>query len=272
MSAIATLVGISLNQKPLSMLVSWGKIALTAAEIEERAKSMFDFDVGATVNLINATIENEDTAKTTLNEKMIQFSADLNKIELGVVVDDSDGTLTSLLNQLNGENGIISSLQTLLNEQQKTIELAVSLVPPQTTEGVDLSATLIESIGFSNDILQETSTAIGKQLSQYISNGMIDGLSDNEKFMIAELSGWLNRIETAVAQGKVSGEFGADLNILLTDLTRESFSGVLEAYQSMVDELTASYTELEKQAYADAVAYAAGLTEAKAYYDPLGMW
>ena len=38
----------------------------------------------------------------------------------------------------------------------------------------------------------------------------------------------------------------------------------------MVDELTTSYTELEKQAYADAVAYAAGLTEAKAYYDSIG--
>ena len=148
--------------------------------------------------------------------------------------------------------------------------MAVSLVPPKTTEGVDLSATLIESIGFSNDILQETATSIGEQLSQYISNGVIDGLSDNEKLMITELSSWLNRIETAVAQGKVSGEFGAGLNILLTDLTRDSFSGVLEAYQGMVDELTTSYTELEKQAYADAVAYAAGLTEAKAYYDSIG--
>ena len=154
--------------------------------------------------------------------------------------------------------------------QQATIELAVSLVPPKTAEGVDLSATLVESIGLSSEILNETATSIGEQLSEYISKGIVDGLTDDEKYMVAELSGWLNRIETAVANGKISGEFGAGMNILLSDLTKDSFTGVLESYQGMVDELTESYTQLEKQAYADAVAYAAGLEQAKLYYDSIG--
>ena len=270
MSAIATLVGISLKQNILGMAVSWGKIALTAADIEKTAKGLFEFDVTANVSMIGTTIENEDTAKKNLNEKMVAFEADLNKINLGVVVDDSDGTLTSMLNQLTGENGIIASLQSLIDTQQATIELAVSLVPPKTAEGVDLSATLVESIGLSSEILNETATSIGEQLSEYISKGIVDGLTDDEKYMVAELSGWLNRIETAVANGKISGEFGAGMNILLSDLTKDSFTGVLESYQGMVDELTESYTQLEKQAYADAVAYAAGLEQAKLYYDSIG--
>lgn len=140
-----------------------------------------------------------------------------------------------MLNQLTGEDGIIASLQSLIDTQQATIELAVSLVPPKTAEGVDLSATLLESIGLSSEILNETATSIGEQLSEYISKGIVDGLTDDEKYMVAELSGWLNRIETAVANGKISGEFVAGMNILLSDLTKESFTGVLTSYQSIPD-------------------------------------
>ena len=266
----ATLIGITVKQNALKMAAAWGKVTLTATEMEKVASNLFSFDVKSTIKLATTTIENEDSARETLNDKITTFNSNLNLIKLGVVVDDSDGTLTKMLNQLTGEGGILDSLQSLLSTQQKTIELAVSLVPPKDEEGNDLSLNLVSAIGLSDDMLNEATLSIGEQLSEYISKGIVDGLNDDEKFMVAELSGWLNRIETAVAQGKISGEFGAGMNILLSDLTKDSFQGVLTSYQSMVDELTESYTLLEKQAHADAAAYAAGLTEAKAYYDSIG--
>ena len=266
----ATLIGISVQKNNVKMALAWGKVALTAEEQRQFAESMFDFDVKSTINVIDATIENEETARQNLEAKITEFNSGLNLIKLGVTVDDSAGKLSAMQEQLTGTNGIIPSLQSLIDSQQKTIELSVSLVPPKDAEGNDLSTDLATSIGLSSEMLNQTALSIGKSLSEYISKGITDGLTDNEKYMIAELSGWLNRIETAVAQGKISGEFGAGMNILLSDLTKESFSGVLDSYQTMVDELSESYTKLEKQAYADAVAYAAGLTEAKAYYDSIG--
>ena len=270
LAIVATLTGISVKQNNVKMALAWGNVALTALEIQKVAESMFTFDVKSTINLIEATIENEETAKQNLETKITEFNSGLNLIKLGVTVDDSAGKLSAMQEQLTGEKGIIASLQSLINSQQKTIELAVSLVPPKDTEGNDISANLASAIGLSSEILNETALSIGKSLSDYISQGIVDGLSDDEKLIIAELSGWMNRIQTAVAQGQVSGEFGAGMNILLSDLTKESFSGVLDSYQTMVDEVSKSYTALEKQAYADAVAYAAGLTEAKAYYDSIG--
>jgi len=270
LAIVATLTGISVKQNNVKMALAWGDVALTALEIQKVAESMFAFDVKSTINLIEATIENEETAKQNLETKITEFNSGLNLIKLGVTVDDSAGKLSAMQEQLTGEKGIIASLQSLINSQQKTIELAVSLVPPKDTEGNDISANLASAVGLSSEILNETALSIGKSLSDYISQGIVDGLSADEKLIIAELSGWMNRIQTAVAQGQVSGEFGAGMNILLSDLTKESFSGVLDSYQTMVDEVSKSYTALEKQAYADAVAYAAGLTEAKAYYDSIG--
>lgn len=268
--AIITLIACEVHDRAMRNPAKWGEKSLTPDEIEKMAESMFEFDITPRINLIAGAIENEDTAKKNLNEKIVAFEADLNKINLGVVVDDSDGTLTSMLNQLTGENGIIASLHSLNDTLQATIELAVSLAPPKTTEGVDLSTTLLKSIGISSKILNKTATSIGERLSEYISKGIVDGLTDDEKYMVVELSGWLNRIETAVAKGKIGGEFDAGMNILLSNLTKESFMSVLESYQAMKDELTESYIQSEKQAYADTVAYAAGLEEAKLYYDFIG--
>lgn len=266
----ATLVAAEMKKNNMRAVAVWGKIALTAAEAKAFASKLFEFDVTAKINLINSTIENEQTAKNNLNEKMATFSSDLNLIKLGVIVDDSEGRLTSMVESLTGEGGIIASVQSMINAQEKTIELAVSLVPPKTTEGEDISANLMTSIGLSSQILSDTSAEIGKKLSEAISQGMIDGLNDDEKRVIAELSGWLNRIETAVSKGRIAGEFDAGVNILLSDLTEESFGSTLQAFGEMKTELEQSYMTLEKQAYANAVAYAAGLSEAKAYYDSVG--
>lgn len=266
----ATLTGITVQKNNAKMALAWGKVALTALEQKQFAESLFDFDVTSTINVIDTTIENEETARQNLESKITEFNSGLNLIKLGVTVDDSAGKISAMQEQLTGETGIIATLQNLIKSEQNTIELSVQLVPAKDSEGNDISANLASAVGLSSEILNETALSIGKSLSDYISQGIVDGLSADEKLIIAELSGWMNRIQTAVAQGQVSGEFGAGMNILLSDLTKESFSGVLDSYQTMVDEVSQSYTALEKQAYADAVAYSAGLTEAKAYYDSIG--
>ena len=247
-------------------LANWGTIKLRADQMEEKAREMFQFDINAIVNLIDSTIENEASARVKLNSKIASFESAVNKVKLGVVVDDSDGTLTQLKTDLSD---IISSMETYLANSQKTIELAVSLAPPVNAEGEDISAEILSAIGISVESLGETVNSIGNQLSGLLTKGMKQGLTDSEALMVADLTNWLNRITNAVTAGQISGEFGAKVKLALTEVNRESMIGVLDSYSTLSSELAASLTTLEEQAYANAVAYAAGLEESKAYYESI---
>lgn len=257
-------VAFAQNEKAIA---NWGTIKLRADHMEEKAREMFQFDINAIVNLIDSTIENEASARVKLNSKIASFESAVNKVKLGVVVDDSDGTLTQLQTDLSD---IISSMETYLANSQKTIELAVSLAPPVNAEGEDISAEILSAIGISVESLGETVNFIGNQLSVLLAKGVEQGLTDSEALMVTDLTNWLNRITNAVTAGQISGEFGAKIKLALTDVNRESMIGVLDSYSTLSSELAASLTALEEQAYANAVAYAAGLEESKAYYESIG--
>lgn len=265
---IVALAASEVRQSNLQKELLWGKMTLTAEEIKAQAKKLFTIDVTTVVNLIETQIENEEQARTDVNEAIEIFNASVNKISIGAEVSQSD--VDSMLSQLTGEDGVIAKLQKLVDEQKATIELAVSLVPPTTADGTDMSKELVNAIGTSDAILSEVGTDIGTRLSNAMQEGVVTGFSNGEDLVVTELTNWLNRISRAVANGKVSGEFAANVNVLLSDLSPESFSGVLDSYKELEAELKESYETLEKQAYADAVAYAAGLEQSKAYYESIG--
>jgi len=265
---VLTLAAAAFNAYKLDKVSLWGDIALTADQIKQEAEKLLAVNVDTVVKLTNAQIQDEDTAVANLNAAITKFTSKINKIELGVKVSDTE--VQSMIADITGENGIVAKVQKTLAEKEETVSLAVSLVPPKTTNGEDISASLLSAMGLGGSALNTAASDIGKRLASMIQQGMTTGFTSGENLVIAELSASLNRISTAVANGRVMGEFSASTELLLTDLTRESFTDVLSQYKTLEDNLRASYEALEKQAYADAVAYQAGLTEAQAYYASIG--
>lgn len=267
-AVILTLSAFETRQTLTEKALAWGKMTLTAAEIKKQAEKLFTIDVPVTVKLIETQIENEEQARTDLETAITNFNANVKKIEIGAEI--SAGDVDSMVSQLTGEGGVISKLQSLIDEEKATVELAVSLVPPTSSDGEDLSANLLNAMGLGSETLAQTAASIGEGLSSAMQEGLITGFSNGEGAVINELTKWLNDISTAVSRGQVEGGFLADTKILLTDANRESFSGVLDSYKALEKELKESYEALEKQALQDAVAYEAGLEKARDYYRSIG--
>ncbi len=265
---IVAVAAYEMHQNYLKKLILWGEIALTAAEIEAVATRLFSIDVDATVDLVNAQLTNEETAQKDLNKKILTFSAGINKVMITAALDEN--TANDLLTQLTGEGGIIPTLQTLLQEQESTVTLGVKLVSPVDSEGNDLSADLLSATGLSTSLISETGADIGNKLSMAIQNGMVSGFANGEDIMIAEMTDWLNRLTSATQSSGVIAGFQYDTAELLANVTRDSFSGVLDAYAEKEGELRESLEAINRQMYVDTQTKQAQLQVTLEYWQEQG--
>lgn len=243
----------------------WGKTELTAAEIKATAESLLDVDVEATIDLVDTTIANQQSAKDALNAAITTFNASLNKIQLRV-----DTSETALQVLQTDANTVLNSMIELINASNKTVEIGVELVPPKSAEGDDLAAGVLGASTGASSMLTQWAKAVGEDLSKWIADGMIDGLSDEEARMITELGNWLTRVSNALTSGKAAGKFEAEVKLLLSDLTEDSFKEVLKEYENLVEELKTANEEIAAENYATLVSQEAALTELEQYYIAVG--
>ncbi|MDO4384902.1 MAG: hypothetical protein Q4E18_02765 [Clostridia bacterium] len=248
--------------------IDWGDVHLTREEVEEQVKRFFTIDTTATINLIKTTIANKDSVQTELDNTLTEVNAKLNKIVLGVEVTQEE--VESVTTKLVGEGGIIDQLSKSAEEKAATIQLMVHLVPPQSSEGADLSADLLTAVGISQQLITTVGNDIGTRLSNTIQSGMLTGFANGEMKMVAELTQWLNRITSAGKTSQLTATFGMNVEELLNSVDRESFSELLKEYSAQKDALSEAFTNMEKQSYIDTQTYVAQLEVVKQYLTEMG--
>ena len=263
---LVMLAGAEVKQK--RKLVVWGPIALEAAEISAVVDRMFTLDTTVTVDLIDSQISDQETVTKDLNEKVATFQAGINKVLIGVAIDEDEAA--NLINQITGEGGIIETLNKSLSEGTETINLAVTLVSPKTSEGEDQGAALVKSMGITDDIISGAGTEIGSRLVSAIQQGMTTGFSQGEDVVVAEMTAWLARITTESQKAGALAGFQYDITELLTNVDRDSFSTVIDEYFARESEYEESLRELDKQAYVTAQQKRASLQTALEYYQSTG--
>ncbi len=251
LAAVATVVALTVKQGNIFKQVAmWGSVKASAEQIKSMVENMFTFDVNATATLVKTTITNYDEAKEALALSVTEFQNTLNPVSIGVTLDDSDGTLTSMKEQLEGETGILAKFQAMLTASDDVVKLAVSLAPPTDEEGINLdSAGILTALGLSEDALGGAMDDFGGRLSELLAKGIKDGLTEQEATLVTELTLWVSRIQRAMEQGQVAGEFGAKLSLALTDLDRDSFKDAVDVFKEYKDNVTNSMTEIETKAY-----------------------
>lgn len=262
---IANLIGFTLGRRDALLDSAYGEITLTAEQIKMFINDAFGFDVEARIELIGTTVENQRLAKRQLIQTVTELQAGLKKIQLGVEISESD------LSSLQGRaESAIASLNELLKANGKTVELAVELVPPTAGDGTDMSANVLSMFSLSNETITTAANEIGKEFTYWIGEGMKNGMTTMEREMILEYGQWFTRIANALTEGKIEGEYSAKMQVLFSDLTRDTVGAVLEESKKMEEELREMYTTLQIEAQGAAQANRDALIELEAYYREMG--
>lgn len=254
---VVAIVAASLNATNEAKAVIWGEASLTASEIEEMVSSMFTIDVATVVEITETNVKNLEKSKSDLNEAVIRLEASVNKITLGVEITEGDAE--TMLAQVNA---VVEAFNTFIDEKDKAVEIAVSLVAPLSGTGEDLSADLMGLSGEGSIKLKELMGDLGEDLAYWIQEGMKTGFSNGEPEMIAEISSWMSRISNAATTGKVRGEFEGKSNYLLSDLDRNSFNSALDEYKTLRDETYDTLLENANIEYSEAASTMAMYEEA----------
>lgn len=260
-----TLTSFFLGQKGRLMAEAYGDITLTAVQVQEIVNSAFDFDVNAQIEIVNVTVTNRNRVKKELNAVITVMGFTLNKIQFGVQLSPTD-----LEGLKDSAESAIATVEELLAANGETVDLAVSLVPPTGEDGADLSASVLSMLSASDETLVTGINAIGKQFTYWIGEGMKDGMTELEEEMILEYGQWFTRINNALVNGKVEGEFAAKMQVNFSSLTRETVGEILKESKKLEEELRETYMKIETEAYAAAVAHRDGLIELEAYYREQG--
>lgn len=260
--AIAATVGIyatldAVHQHELAQNADWGDIEATREEIVAIAENMLSVDVDATVNVVNANINNRAEAASKVNTSVMSLRSAVIPLRLGVALDENG--LTAIQ---TAANQLVTDFNALESATKVSIQMGVSLVPPQDSGGNDLSAGVISMSNNASGILQAEMTRLGNELAGWIDAGMTDGLSAFEAAKIEEISSTMMRISDALAKGKASGEFQAGVKLLLSDLTPESFDAVMAEYETLYNEYESALEKSTIEYVASLSGQAAALREA----------
>ena len=229
--------------------IKWGENSLTPEELKEEVQKRFSFDIEATINLTNTVLEQSTLAKTALDFKIAAFSATLDKVKIGVGLDNSDGTLTDLKTQLDE---ILAAFKEKQGTDKATIELAIALAPPTDESGNPLDATgILNSFNLAQSEIGKGMKLLGDELSAMLAKGIKDGLTDREAQTVAELSTWIMRIGNAQKIGEAAGAFEVKMkSVLLPDLDENSFKNLTDTYFAESERLKNALVEIEEAGYA----------------------
>ena len=248
-AGIGVLIGIDSvrAEEKSNMLVHWGDKELTYDEIKKAVAARFSYDIDSMITISKTVIENASVARSNLNQQLVVFSSSVNKIKLHAVIDDSEGELTRMKEDL--ENNIIPGFNEMIKTSGDAVELGITLVPPVDGNGQPLDAeALLGTFTVGQATLREGINEIGRLLGEELSKGFENGLTTSEAEMIANYYEALNRINNAFQTGETVSAFKVEIEGLwsgtdLTDLTGSSFANFIYKYsvesQKLYDQLLA---------------------------------
>lgn len=240
--AIVSITAYKVHQSASAGAGLWDDIELAVDDIKRVAEGLFEIDVSATVDLVNATISNTDETKAELNTAITTLNSELNLIKIGV--DDSPDIYNTMKSQLlgDGSGGIIGQLNALLAQEQNQVKVLMSFVPPTTSDGdTSFSSNLYGLFSSSTTAISGGITELGQRLGGLLIQGAKGKLTEGEKELTLQLTNTLIRVQQALDGGSALNGFYEKTNVLLSDLSRESFTSVMTEYAAQLDILKEAY-------------------------------
>lgn len=260
--AAVTLVAVKKNQEQAEIASLFGDEVLSPAEIREYAESFYTVDVEATVNLLDVSVMKRKEMKQRLDELVLNVGGSIKNIKLGVELDktEQDAILADV-------NSLVDTLTHLVEEQDKQITLTMGIAPIYGEDGTTLNEQYAklskdsQLTGYIQDL--------GTRLSDAMKKGFTEGFNDSLNEYINTIQTGLFMVEEALTTGQTLGEYTAERDILLANLTQDSLSEAWAEYERLRNELETSLSEANEENLKNMLGQATALEAVSKTYEKL---
>ena len=230
--------------------IAWGNESLTKQQVRSFVSTMFTLnDVTATVNLIDATVNDVGDAKSKVEAKLNEMLVPLESLILGINTDDSLEKIKEAVFGKEGEDGgLIKELKTWA--EQKTVELKTnfSLIPIYNGNGENVTEEF-ESAGVAG--YSEMTTildTLANDLSTHLGRSMDESLNEQlrayEIHAVEEITKTLANVSRAVTEAETNAQALTNFVINVKDFDQMSTDEILKEYDKYRKEIEAGYYKI----------------------------
>lgn len=179
-AAVVTLVGWINGQRDLADAKKWGNLSMTRDQIERFVKSQFTFDIDPTIKVLDGVIQDEETARRNLNQKIIDFKTSLTTAKIMASIGvNSDETGEAVTNAVADARAAITAVEGLLKANNDGITVLMDTFKFTDAEGNDISKDILKSISIADKSVKDYFTDIGKQLAHWVTEGETKGWTED---------------------------------------------------------------------------------------------
>lgn len=260
--AAVTLVAVKKNQEQAEIASLFGDEVLSPAEIREYAESFYTVDVEATVNLLDVSVTKRKEMKQTLDELVLNVGGSIKNIKLGVELNETEQDAI-----LADVGSFVDTLTHLVEEQNRQITLTMGIAPIYGEDGTTLNEQYAklskdsQLTGYIQDL--------GIRLSDAMKKGFTEGFNDSLNEYINTIQTGLFMVEEALTTGQILGEYTAERDILLANLTQDSLSEAWGEYERLRNELETSLSEANEENLKNMLGQATALEAVSKTYEKL---
>lgn len=228
--------------------VQWADKNLTEKQIDDFVNGeMFSVHVKSTIAIINDSIDTSDVTKQDIEQKLIESLGTFNVIKLGLA---SEQDYSDLNTTINGEGGMVETIQKYIDEAKKAGKLTLQFTP-ELVGGNEKDA----SEWFGNyttgwDKVNEFVKAKGAEIGKLLTTEEGRKIIESEPEIIAALMQQLSDVSNAIAKAEIGAEAFAGFKIGLGDMSKASVNDAIKAYNDYKSELRESYEALVTEQYA----------------------
>lgn len=239
--------------------IHWGNRSLTDEQIKSFVNDeMFTVDVNAQVAQINALMDNAKINEDHIRRTVTSLLGTLDVLRLGV---DTSGTVAEIYKIVFGDDGtggLMKDVRTEIEQRKNEVKIGLTLLPYIDSQGTDVSSYLMKTgiEGWSQ--VEKYLNGLGEELNGYLidpaTKQLKKDLSNWEREMVAQLTGTIERISSAVAGAELNSSAMSGLGISLSEMDEPSARETIKAYSEYYKELYDGYVRL---GYQNAANYAA---------------
>ena len=223
-----------------NVMPQWGDTGLTVDEVRQKVQDLFDFDIEASVSTLTVAVTDRITLKEGVGSAGMQLSGDLLQLEAGINADTSWTNIKNTLwgeGETPGDKSLIGQAQKLLDQDTATLK-AYMTVAGFKDLGDDNS--LLKAFTADQVLSSELSTA-GEEFMRLFTQGIetgFDNLTDDITQRMYDLVTYITGLTGAIKEGEAKAGFESLIgDLMLTDLTKESASDVLNQYAQYREDL-----------------------------------
>lgn len=211
-------------------------------------------ELDARFEALDAKLTLSETAKNNLTNSVIEFSNSLNLLRLGV---DTEKTKLKIKDQLTAEDGILTYLNTYLENEENRLKAIIELAPPVASDGDEnFASNLFESSSAFYSGLQSSVDVLGATLAELLEKSFTTKLTEKEAALANSISQMFASIENMISQKEIADEFYKAVgSINWSDLNVGSYTEAItllgEEYNNAVAKIQRINDEAKAQMLAD---------------------